>query len=227
VSDDLTAEEAACGQQSFSIEAEDLLVWRLLYGIFKMPYDRVGFYVDIGAFDPIRHSNTHAFYKRGWRGINVEPNPQAVERFRAIRPGDINLNVAIGQDGQTGRYVSFDEPLLNGFLEPYWIDHHRDQGRQVLAVQDVASHSINTILAEHVPVGIAIDYLNIDVEMMEQSILAEWDFARWRPSVISVEIHANIDIASVVQSPIVELLQDHGYVFTSRMWHTSLFTKGY
>jgi hypothetical protein len=154
---------------TFSIEAEDILVWRLLYGLFQMPYSHAGFYVDLGAFDPIRHSNTYAFYRRGWRGINVEPNPQAVERFRSLRPRDVNLNVAIGQDGRTGQYVLFDEPLLNGFLEPDMIERHRSQGRQVLATQDIAFYSINTILARHVPDGVAVDYLNIDVETMEKA----------------------------------------------------------
>ena len=32
-----------------------------------------GFYVDVGANDPVCHSITKAFYERGWRGINIEP----------------------------------------------------------------------------------------------------------------------------------------------------------
>jgi hypothetical protein len=53
------------------------------------------------------------------------------------------------------------------------------------------------VLSEHVPPDAVVDYLNIDVELMEENILAEWDFERWKPAVISVEIHAGIDIASV------------------------------
>ena len=32
-----------------------------------------GFYIDIGAFDPICISVTKAFSMRGWKGINVKP----------------------------------------------------------------------------------------------------------------------------------------------------------
>ena len=32
-----------------------------------------GFYVDVGAADPEVDSVTHAFYERGWSGINIEP----------------------------------------------------------------------------------------------------------------------------------------------------------
>jgi len=42
--------------------------------------------------------------------------------------------------------------------------------------------------------------------------------------VIAVEIHDRVDIASVMRNPVTRLLEDRGYVFTSRMWHTSLFT---
>lgn len=35
---------------------------------------KTGFYIDIGAAWPQVDSVTHAFYLKGWRGINVEPN---------------------------------------------------------------------------------------------------------------------------------------------------------
>jgi hypothetical protein len=35
----------------------------------------VGFYVDVGAYDPDDDSVTRLFYDRGWRGINIEPQP--------------------------------------------------------------------------------------------------------------------------------------------------------
>lgn len=34
-----------------------------------------GFYVDIGAYDPIFASNTLNLYTMGWDGINIEANP--------------------------------------------------------------------------------------------------------------------------------------------------------
>ena len=34
-----------------------------------------GFYVDVGAGDPVQHSVTKLFYDAGWNGINVEPGP--------------------------------------------------------------------------------------------------------------------------------------------------------
>ena len=44
-----------------------------------------GFYIDVGAWDPLEHSVTHHFYERGWHGINIEPNPEFFGAFSATR----------------------------------------------------------------------------------------------------------------------------------------------
>lgn len=56
-----------------------------------------GFYVDYGAYDPIFASNTLNLYTQGWKGINVEANPERLNRFFMERPDQINLNYAIGE----------------------------------------------------------------------------------------------------------------------------------
>jgi hypothetical protein len=40
-----------------------------------------GFYIDIGANHPDRFSNTKKFYKKGWSGINIEPNPVSFKKI--------------------------------------------------------------------------------------------------------------------------------------------------
>jgi hypothetical protein len=54
-----------------------------------------GFYVEVGAFDPFMYSNTYFFYKKGWRGLLVEPNPTAFKRLCELRPRDTVINTAI------------------------------------------------------------------------------------------------------------------------------------
>ena len=55
-----------------------------------------GSYVDIGANHPTDLSDTKRFYDRGWRGINIEPNPSLFTAFQGDRIGDINLNLGVG-----------------------------------------------------------------------------------------------------------------------------------
>lgn len=54
---------------SYAQNYEDVMLWRALKHIAN------GFYIDVGAAWPDKHSVTKAFYDRGWRGINIEPNP--------------------------------------------------------------------------------------------------------------------------------------------------------
>ena len=50
---------------SYSHFGEDLIILRLLGDV---PPDHRGMYVDVGAFDPVLHSNTYLLYTHGWRG---------------------------------------------------------------------------------------------------------------------------------------------------------------
>ena len=56
-----------------------------------------GFYVDIGAYDPIHASNTLNLYTQAWSGVNVDANVERVNRFFLTRPDQTNLNFAIGE----------------------------------------------------------------------------------------------------------------------------------
>ena len=112
------AQPAALRRETFSTEGEDLLIERLFYSLIEKDPGYRGFYVDIGAFDPIVSSNTYLLYRRGWRGINIDANPDALPRFDTHRPRDINLNAAVGDEGPPRSYFKFDDRLLNGFLAP-------------------------------------------------------------------------------------------------------------
>ncbi len=62
-------------QLSYSQDGEDMVLRRLLGG------QRSGFYVDVGAHHPFRFSNTCYFHRLGWRGINIDADPDAMALF--------------------------------------------------------------------------------------------------------------------------------------------------
>ena len=47
------------------------------------PFER-GFYIDVGAHDPVRFSNTFYFYRNGWSGINIDPLPGCMKKFNTM-----------------------------------------------------------------------------------------------------------------------------------------------
>ena len=74
-----------------------------------------GFYVDIGANDPQLLSNTQRFYKKGWTGINIEPNIIQYKKFIEMRPNDINLNVGIGSSNKEMDFYILTADTLSTF----------------------------------------------------------------------------------------------------------------
>jgi FkbM family methyltransferase len=75
---------------SYAQNFEDVMLWRALRHV------KNGFYIDVGANDPIIDSVTKGFYELGWRGINIEPLTQYWKNLVKDRPEDINLCCAAG-----------------------------------------------------------------------------------------------------------------------------------
>jgi hypothetical protein len=83
---------------SYAQNYEDVMLARAFGG------RNTGFYVDVGAADPINLSVTKWFYDLGWSGLNIEPNKQLFERLAADRPRDINLDCGVGAVATEARF---------------------------------------------------------------------------------------------------------------------------
>lgn len=163
---------------SYSQNAEDVLLWRALGHVQN------GFYIDVGASDPVEHSVTKAFYERGWRGISIEPLPSFHEQFQQQRPGDINLAIAAG--AADGELTLYDVPDVRGWASPDQAvaEMHRAEGHAIAELK-VPVRTLASVCAEHVRGE--IHFLKIDVEGFEADVLRGMDFARWRPWVLVIE----------------------------------------
>lgn len=163
---------------SYAQNFEDVLLWRALGHIKR------GFYIDVGANDPVEHSVTKAFYDAGWRGINVEPLPAFHQEFLQQRPRDINLAVAAGST--EGSLTLYDIPLVNGWAspDPEVAEAHRAEGFEV-SEMTVPVRTLAGICAEHAAGD--IHFLKVDVEGFEGEVLRGMDFERWRPWVLVIE----------------------------------------
>jgi len=177
---------------SYAQAGEDRLLDRLLQG------KREGFYVDVGAHDPVRLSNTKRFYDRGWRGINIEPNPGAHARFSRQRPRDINLCCGAGaQCAEMEFHEMRNATLSTG--DPEQAVRAQRMGAQRVGIHRVPVRTLADIFAEHVREP--IDFLSIDIEGMEEEVLRGNDWERWRPRFICIEA---VSETNVRQEPVLQ-----------------------
>lgn len=162
---------------SYAQNREDVLLWRALKGIPQ------GFYVDVGAQDPVGDSVTKAFYDRGWSGINIEPEPSGFRRLREGRPRDLCLNLAVSTSSGTQTFWCVENQGLST-LDPVLASGYKSQGMAVREIE-VETRPLSQILAEHAPGE--IHFLKVDAEGHEKPVLESCGFARHRPWIVLAE----------------------------------------
>lgn len=162
---------------SYAQNLEDVILWRALKDVTE------GFYIDVGAWDPREDSVTLAFYERGWRGINVEPDPAKHAALERERPGDINLRVALAEAAGTRPFYVFPGTGWST-LDPAIARRHKDAGHSY-EEQFVQLSRLADICELHAPAD--IHFLKIDVEGAEAAVLAGADLKRHRPWIIMIE----------------------------------------
>lgn len=191
---------------SFSQFGEDLLIETALSALgVRQPS-----YLDIGANDPVVLSNTYLFYKRGGRGVCVEPDPFLASRIRRRRRRDTCLAVGVGAGSEDAAdFFVMSIKDLNTFSKTQ-AELLEKEGIKIEKVLPVPLQPINDIIAQHFPQ--APDLLSLDVEGFDERVLSSMDFHKFRPKVICVEtlVHGD-EKAEQKDYGIARLLQRHEY----------------
>jgi len=175
---------------------------------YVIPTQR-GFYVDVGAYHPFKHSNTYLLYKAGWRGMNIDPRPGSKVLFDKHRPGDINLEGGIASlDGSLTYYIVGEDSTMNTFSR----ENLERLGMldEVIRTIEVPVYSLGSLILKH-PEITKIDYLNIDAEGYESEILAGMDSWRIQPIVISLEQNGAFTLSDVLASETYTFMSARGY----------------
>jgi len=171
-----------------------------------------GFYVDVGANDPDDSSVTKYFYLAGWRGINIEPIPELVEKLNKSRPEDTNKGVAISdRPGELPFYKGGSKASGLSTLSPKIAASHRARGYEFTKIM-IPVTTLNAVLDEHAKDKSEITFLNVDVEGFEKQVLSGIDFKRYHPRVIMAESTAPLTEVATHQKW-ESILIDNGYIF--------------
>jgi FkbM family methyltransferase len=177
--------------------------------------------VDVGAHHPRRFSNTQRFYERGWNGINIEPNPDALVMFMRQRKRDINVGCGVAEANSQLTYYMFNEPALNSF-DTSVAGRRAEDRYTVIGTRDVPVKRLDSILEESLPEGMQIDFMSIDVEGYDYQVLQSNDWSRFRPSCLLVEAF-DFDLERPAGSPIHIFLDSNGYRLFAKTFNTLFY----
>lgn len=162
-------------------------------------HSRSGYFVEIGANDPQRWSQTFHLEKLGWTGVLVEPQPDLADLLRQQRKA--NVYAVACSAPEAGKVMTLH---LAGIFTS--LDSNRAVGCK--GTIDVPVRTVDEILTESRAPS-PIDFLAIDVEGHEIEVLRGFDFARWQPRLILIE-----DI--VLNMRLHRFMQAHGYKWIRR-----------
>lgn len=204
--------------KSYSQEGEDMLLRRLF------EKQKTGFYVDVGAYHPKRFSNTFFFYKKGWRGINIDAMPNSMRLFDKIRPRDINLEVPISDKKQKLKYYIFNEPALNGFSKDLAEKRDGKDNYKIISEKKMETSTLKEVLEKHLLYGQKIDFMSIDVEGLDLQILKSNNWEQFRPKFLLVEVLSS-SIKEIVNSKEYKYLAEVGYEILAKTVSTVIFQR--
>jgi len=178
----------------------------MFYGQFDPPTDGIianffpadykGVCVEVGAVDGRHLSNTLHFEEVGWTALCIEPNPyyhDALRRNRKLflpyavsdrdQDGVVLHRVRIGDTYDACTSLEPDRVLIQQF------------GTRVTARDQVlvSARTLDSCLAE--ARLNKVDFVSIDTEGTEQSVLKGFDLHRWKPRLLVIENnHAQSEI---------------------------------
>ncbi|MFH1195168.1 MAG: FkbM family methyltransferase [bacterium] len=204
------------GIKSYSQEGEDMILRR----IFEKQGG--GFYVDVGAHHPKRFSNTYYFYKKGWRGINIDAAPGSMKYFSKFRKEDINLEIPVSDTIEILTYHMFDDPALNGFSKELSVERDKNSNYRIVKTIELKTSTLSEILDKYLPQNTVIDFLSIDVEGFDFKVLKSNDWEKYLPKIVLVEALQS-SLEDLNKNEIVNFMKTNGYEIFAKSFNTFIF----
>jgi FkbM family methyltransferase len=148
-----------------------------------------GFFLDIGAHDGRTYSNSYVFEQLGWRGACVEPLPGVFTKLRQNRRCDCYQAALAGRSEAEAPFIYAQGVDTLSGLESDLAGGHGDwiirEGGRPERIK-VRAMTFPELMA-HYPEIRTIDFLSLDVEGAEMSILKTIDFEKYGFGLITVE----------------------------------------
>lgn len=181
-----------------------------------------GTYIDVGAFHPYFASNTYWAYKKGWKGINIEPNIQNYELIRHSRDRDININCGISDKAGELDYYVFESGDRNTFVKENALRLDTEGVAAIIDIRKVPVRRLDDICRQYDFYN--VDFVDIDVEGLELEVLNSIDWDRLRCGCFLIE-QRRMTLPEVIESDICHYMKDRGYVPANKYDKTVIYEK--
>ncbi len=210
---------------SYAEVGEDILIYKLFHarkGDMKLSgFKKNGFYIDIGCNHPALNSQTYFFYKKGWRGITVDPSPTHQNLFKKMRPHDLYFPLGISSKPGKLAYYVYDLNVINSFDKEASAKIARELNSKLLDVKEVEVARLDDLLKAHLGKH-EIDFLSVDAEGHEFEIIQSNDWNTYRPKFVLLEIH-DFDWEHLNKSDVYNYMIEKRYKIVSVIGHNCLF----
>ena len=155
------------GIQYFGQHVEDCHMIAFMSHIGLAPERQPGTFLEMGALDGVRYSNTLALERLGWHGVLIEANPRNCRALRSSRVSgrSVNFCTAVCGKGVSSVYFNFRKSATGSIVDSSDSKH----GTRV------ACKELGLILRS---VGVRhLDFMSLDVEGAEQLVLDTMDWS--------------------------------------------------
>lgn len=145
--------------------------------------NRKGFYVDVGANDPVIDSQSRHLEEIGWTGLLLEPLPALCEKLRKERAGKV-VQCACSSPANHGKKLNLISAGVHSTLNPSPIA----LGANSSEVIEVECRTLDSILEEQ-GVKPGFDFISIDIEGHEMEMFEGFTLGKWKPGLVLLEDH--------------------------------------
>ena len=140
-----------------------------------------GIFIDIGCHHPMINNNTYPLYKRGWNGINIDIDYSAIDSFNFLRSKDTNIEIAVSDTiGNSDLFFYHNRAAKNTLS--------KEKGLDAKQIRSIKTTTLNKIIQESIYKDQKINFLTIDVEGFELNVLRGFDFKKYKPELVVVEL---------------------------------------
>lgn len=177
-------------------------------------------YIDIGTWHPIRSNNTYYFYKKGKRGVLVEPNPDMAALIKRTRPRDVLLNVGVAPTEGAMEYYVLTGSQNNTFSKQHADTQVSGNAQKIKRTIRIPVVTLSSLLERY-----PCDLLSLDAEELDFDILKSVDFSIHHPTVVCVETLVFDGTKDRKVNEISDLLIANGYELYGDTYVNSIYLR--